>query len=80
MNLHGLVGFCDWLAASSPSQTIQTVSWIIPAVQTVHILCVAAVMSSVLIVAERQRALENPVYAGNRYLQVKIALIEVNRA
>lgn len=50
MNLHGLDGFCDWLAATSLSQTIQTVGWIIPAVQTVHILCVAAVMSSVLIV------------------------------
>jgi len=37
--------FCDWLANTSLSLTIQTVMWIIPAVQTVHILCVAIVMS-----------------------------------
>jgi len=50
LDLHGLDAFCEWLAATPVSETIQTVDWIIPAVQTVHILCVAAVMSSVLIV------------------------------
>jgi uncharacterized membrane protein SirB2 len=39
--------FCDWLSNTPVSLTIQTVTWIIPAVQTVHILCVALVMSSV---------------------------------
>jgi hypothetical protein len=48
--LHSLDSFCTWLAATPLSQTIQTVEWIIPAVQTVHILAVAAVMSSVLMV------------------------------
>ncbi len=38
--------FCDWLSNTPISLTIQTVNWIIPAVQTVHILCVALVMSS----------------------------------
>ena len=37
--------FCDWLANTPLSLKIQTVMWIIPAVQTVHILCVALVMS-----------------------------------
>jgi hypothetical protein len=37
--------FCDWLSNTSVSLTIQTVMWIIPAVQTIHILCVAIVMS-----------------------------------
>jgi len=41
-----LQSFCDWLSNTSLSLTIQTVMWIIPAVQTVHILCVAVVMSS----------------------------------
>jgi hypothetical protein len=50
MNLHGLDSFCEWLAATQASQTLQSVGWIIPAVQTVHILCVAAVMSSVLVI------------------------------
>jgi len=38
--------FCDWLSNTSVSLTIQTVMWIIPAVQTVHILCVSIVMAS----------------------------------
>jgi uncharacterized membrane protein SirB2 len=37
--------FCDWLSNTSVSLTIQTIVWIIPAVQTIHILCVAIVMS-----------------------------------
>ena len=37
--------FCDWLANTPLSLRIQTVMWIIPAVQTIHILCVAIVMS-----------------------------------
>jgi len=40
-----LQNFCDWLSNTSISLTIQTITWIIPAVQTVHILCVALVMS-----------------------------------
>jgi hypothetical protein len=48
--LNSLDSFCKWLAATPLSETIQTVEWIIPAVQTVHILAVAAVMSSVLMI------------------------------
>ena len=43
--------FCDWLSNTSLSLTIQTVMWIIPVVQTVHILCVAVVMSSMAMLA-----------------------------
>jgi hypothetical protein len=50
MSLHALDPFCNWLAATSVSQGIQGVDWIIPAVQTVHILCVASVISSVLMI------------------------------
>jgi Family of unknown function (DUF6644) len=38
--------FCDWLSNTPISLKIQTVLWIIPAVQTVHILCVSFVMAS----------------------------------
>jgi hypothetical protein len=48
MTLHSLDAFCNWLGATALSQTFQTVSWIVPAVQTVHILAVAAVVSSAL--------------------------------
>jgi uncharacterized membrane protein len=42
--------FCDWLAATALSHTIQTVSWIIPTVQTIHILCVAVLFTSAVLV------------------------------
>ena len=42
--------FCKWLAATSLSQTIQTTGWIIPALQTIHILSVAVVFSSAILV------------------------------
>jgi hypothetical protein len=38
--------FCVWLAATPLSQEIQDVSWIIPTVQTVHIVSIAIVMTS----------------------------------
>ena len=45
-----LSGLSKWLAATSLSHTIQSVTWIIPALQTVHILCVAIVFSSAVLV------------------------------
>jgi hypothetical protein len=44
--LHALKGFSDWLAASSLSMSLQGVSWMVPTVQTLHILAIAAVLSS----------------------------------
>ena len=45
-----LSDFSKWLAATSLSHTIQTTGWIIPALQTVHILCVAVLFSSAVLV------------------------------
>jgi hypothetical protein len=42
-----LEAFCDWLQATSLSTQIQVITWIIPAVQIIHILCLAVVLSSV---------------------------------
>ena len=47
---HLLQPFCTWLAATSVSRTIQSIEWIIPAVQTLHILAVAAVVTSALMI------------------------------
>lgn len=44
--MHALKGISDWLAASPASLTLQGVSWIVPAVQTLHILAIAAVLTS----------------------------------
>jgi hypothetical protein len=46
-NLHA---FCEWLAMTPTSQLIQNVAWIIPAVQSVHITCIAIVMGSVALI------------------------------
>jgi uncharacterized membrane protein len=40
--------FCDWLSNTPLSMVIQNVYWIIPTVQTVHILAIATVMASVV--------------------------------
>src|SRR5258707_2334891 len=50
MNDSGLSEFCKWLAATPLSHTIQSAGWIIPTLQTIHILCVAAVFSSAILV------------------------------
>jgi len=72
MALASLAPFCDWLANTPVSQTIQTVSWIIPAVQTVHILAVAAVLTSALMIDLRllgARSTDQPVASiTNRFL------------
>ena len=45
-----LITFSKWLGSTGLSHTIQTVRWIIPTLQTIHILCVAIVFSSVVLV------------------------------
>ena len=50
MAIHSLQSFCNWLASTPLSQAIQTTEWIIPAVQTVHIVAVAAVVTSALMI------------------------------
>jgi hypothetical protein len=46
----GLSEFCKWLAATPLSHAIQTAGWIIPTLQTIHILSVAVVFSSAILV------------------------------
>jgi hypothetical protein len=54
--------FCKWLAATPLSHVIQTTTWIIPTVQTVHILSVAVVFSFAILVDLRiWRVLERDV-------------------
>jgi hypothetical protein len=50
MALPSLHAFCHWLADTPLSLTIQNVSWIIPMVQSVHIVCIAIVIFSVFAV------------------------------
>ena len=38
--------FCEWLASTPVSNTIQNVAWIIPLTQTVHIICIALLLAS----------------------------------
>jgi hypothetical protein len=47
---HAIAAFCDWLSNTPASLLIQTVSWIIPLVQSVHIMAVTIVVGSVLMV------------------------------
>jgi len=45
-----LSAFCTWLAGTWLSHTIQTTGWIIPSLQTIHILSVAVVFSAAILV------------------------------
>src|SRR5262249_22851510 len=47
---HWLNQFCVWLDQTPLSQTIQTQAWIVPTVQTVHILAIALVATSALMI------------------------------
>jgi uncharacterized membrane protein SirB2 len=40
--------FCWWLEQTDASQAIQSTPWVVPAVQTVHILAIATVLGAVL--------------------------------
>lgn len=44
-----LTALSKWLAATSLSSVIQTTGWIIPTLQTIHILCVAVLFSSAVL-------------------------------
>jgi hypothetical protein len=50
MRSKALDQFCAWLENTPVSQTIQTVHWIVPAVQTVHILAIAWVMAAAVMI------------------------------
>jgi uncharacterized membrane protein len=67
-----VASFCDWLSSTPVSMTFQTVVWIIPTVQSVHILAIAAVMSSVILMDLRLLGVvgrSQPLPAvGRRYL------------
>jgi uncharacterized membrane protein len=48
--LAALIAFSKWLAATALSHTILEAGWIIPTLQIIHILCVAVVFSSAVLV------------------------------
>ncbi len=48
-----LDAFCEWLEGTPFSQIIQKTYWIIPTIQIVHILAIAAVAGSVLMINAR---------------------------
>ena len=70
--------FCSWLQQTWLSQILQgqsdATNWIVPAIQTIHILAIAVALSSMLIVTLRQLrilATEQPLAAvGARFLRV----------
>src|SRR4029079_18510188 len=57
--------FCWWLEHTALSQKIQSVDWIVPAVQTVHILAITVVAASALMINLRVLG----VFSADRPLQ-----------
>ena len=50
MKTKALLDFCDTIDATALSQTIQSTKWVVPLVQTIHILAIAALLSSILMI------------------------------
>jgi hypothetical protein len=50
VDLHQL---SEWLSATPFSQSIQITSWAIPAIQTIHIICLSLLLAAALILALR---------------------------
>lgn len=48
-----LLQFSDWLASTGFSQAIQSTTWAIPAIQSVHILALSLLFAAALIIALR---------------------------
>jgi len=48
MRTQSLDRFCSWLEQTPLSQAIQSTGWVVSAVQTIHILAIAVVLSAVL--------------------------------
>ncbi len=64
-----LLAFSKWLGATALSHAIQTEHWVIPTLQTIHILGVAMVFSAVILVDLR----------ALRILQRDVPLVDVAR-
>jgi magnesium-transporting ATPase (P-type) len=45
--------FCDWLSRTGISVAFQSASWFVPLVQTVHIIAIAILLTSVYVVSFR---------------------------
>jgi hypothetical protein len=45
--------FCKWLAATTLSTTLGGAVWVVPLVQTIHLLLIAVVMASALLLTAR---------------------------
>jgi hypothetical protein len=51
--MRGVSRFADWLAQTSLSTAIQVNEWVIPTVQSIHIVAIGVVLGSVLMVTLR---------------------------
>jgi uncharacterized membrane protein SirB2 len=48
-----MLGFAEWLQTTRLSVTIQSIDWIIPLLQSIHILMISVVFVSILMIALR---------------------------
>ena len=53
MRFQWIMRFCTWLDQTAISQFIQSAGWIVPTVQTIHILSIAAVFASATMITSR---------------------------
>jgi small-conductance mechanosensitive channel len=79
--------FAEWLAGTSPSVAIQVHEWVIPTLQSVHIVAIGVVLSSVLMIdlrlfgwAGRDQTLSQTVARFGPWLSWALGLLLVTGA
>jgi hypothetical protein len=50
---HVIEKFCDWLSTTSVSVALQSANWFVPLVQTVHIVSIAILLTSIYVISFR---------------------------
>jgi hypothetical protein len=50
---HVIENFCDWLSTTSVSVAFQSANWFVPLIQTVHIISIAILLTSIYVISFR---------------------------
>ncbi len=64
--MHGLIIFANWLGSTPLTEAVAGHFWVVPALQTVHILSMAAVLIGVALI--NLRIVGEPTHAIFRYV------------
>ena len=74
---HAVSVFCAWLERTPLSHQLQTIEWVVPAVQTLHLLAIAALMGATLVLNLRLLGVAGAEVPVERVLRRFIPVVQV---